>query len=156
MQYFIVQDIAVTSLLPTQTEHNIALYPKICTNSTVTRKCGKLWRIHDLISPPLYNPVWKDHRSHSFSDGYVPNLLKIFFSEAIKFWRRTVLRWFLRLTASYCFKISRADCNKLLISFWIRVEQISVKLLIITLQQISKFNANVLDYIKRRGKYFSR
>jgi hypothetical protein len=57
MQHSIVQDIAVTLLLPTQPEHNSSLYTKICTDLAVTRKFIKLYRIHDLISPPLFNPV---------------------------------------------------------------------------------------------------
>jgi len=36
------------------------------------RKFIKLQRMHNLNSPPLYNPVWRGDCSHSFTDGYVP------------------------------------------------------------------------------------
>jgi len=52
MQHFIVHDIAVTLLLPTQPEHNSSLYLKISTSLAVTRKFIKTSGL-DLITPPL-------------------------------------------------------------------------------------------------------
>jgi len=156
MQYFIVQDIAVTLLLLTQLEHNSSLYLKISTSLAVTRKFNKTlensWSNQSTSIKSLMEK-WSSSLFHGRLHSY--SVEEDFVSEKIKFWRRIILRWLLRLTAPYCFKISRADCIKLRFSFLFRVEQVSVKLITITLQLNSKFNADILDCIKRRDKYFS-
>jgi hypothetical protein len=126
-----VQDIAVTPCC--RISQSITVYYTSTLKYAPTRQwregLSKLWRIHDLISPPLYNPIWKGNRPHSPTDGYVLTLFKKILSvKIIKLRGRNILRLFLRSTDSCCFKVSRDDCIKPLLSLWSRVEQFSIKI----------------------------
>jgi hypothetical protein len=65
--------------------------------------------MHDLISPPLYNPIWKVDRHHSFTDGYVVE--EDFVSETCNVLTQNYYTTIFKTNCFLLFQVSRADCT---------------------------------------------